>query len=669
MSSPELLSVPEYRRRFPVGVELSQNGKAHFRVWAPRHRKVDVVFEDSPGDRDVVSLKRESRNGPGYFSASVSGISPGTRYRYRLGGNLQLFPDPSSRFQPEGPHGPSQVVDPYSYGWSDQGWRGISIKGQVIYEMHIGTFTPEGTWAAAAKQLRELAALGITTIEIMPVAEFSGRFGWGYDGVNLFAPFHLYGLPDDFKTFVDSAHSLGLGVILDVVYNHLGADGNYLREFSKDYFSSRYKTEWGDTFNFDGKNSQHVRQYILANAAHWISEYHLDGLRLDATQSIFDSSPEHILASLTKTVREAAGKREAILVGENEPQNVRLIRPLERGGYGLDGVWNDDFHHSAIVSMTGRSEAYYTDYRGRPQEFISAAKYGYLYQGQWYRWQHQRRGTAGLHEKPEAFLTFLQNHDQIANSGRGQRCHELTTPGRFRAMTALLLLGPWTPMLFQGQEFASTTPFFYFADFEGKLRRLVRKGRAESLMQFRSLATPEVQAILPDPGDEETFNQSTLDFTDRKRNSHIYRLHKDLLKLRASERVFWDQKRGRVDGAVLDDEAFVLRFFGDDVTGRDDRLLLVNLGPDLNLNPAPEPLLAPPQRQQWIKLWSSEDPEYGGTGTPALETTLNWMIPGHAAIVMRPAIARSIKPASLIHPHVQQALRKKPPNKRPPELL
>lgn len=669
MSSPELLSVSGHPRRFPVGVELSQNGEAHFRVWAPRHRRVDVVFENAPEDHEVVSLKRESGNGPGYFSGSVRNVSPGARYRYRLGGSAHLFPDPASRFQPEGPHGPSQVIDTSSFAWSDQKWRGVSIRGQVIYEMHIGTFTQEGTWAAATKQLRELASLGITIIEVMPVAEFSGRFGWGYDGVNLFAPFHLYGLPDDFKTFVDSAHSLGLGVILDVVYNHLGADGNYLREFAKDYFSSKYKTEWGDAFNFDGKNSQHVRQYLLTNAAYWISEYHLDGLRLDATQSIFDNSREHILASLTKTVRQAAGKRKAIIVGENEPQNIRLVRPLDRSGYGLDGVWNDDFHHSAIVAMTGRSEAYYTDYRGKPQEFISAAKYGYLYQGQWYRWQHQRRGTAGLRENPEAFVTFLQNHDQIANSGRGQRCHELTTPGRFRAMTALLLLGPWTPLLFQGQEFASTNPFFYFADFEGKLRRLVKKGRAESLMQFRSLATPEVQAILTDPGDEQTLKQSCLDFADRKRNSHIYSLHKDLLKLRASERVFWDQKRGRVDGAVLDTEAFVLRFFGDDTTGRDDRLLLVNLGADLNLNPAPEPLLAPPQRQQWIKLWSTEDPEYGGTGTPALETTLNWMIPGHAAIVLHPAIARSITPASLIHPHVQQALRKKPQNKRPPELL
>ena len=275
-----------------------------------------------------------------------------------------------------------------------------------------------------------------------------------------------------------------IGVILDVVYNHLGADGNYLREFANDYFSSKHKTEWGEAINFDGRNSAHVREFVLANAAYWIDEFHLDGLRLDATQSIFDNSPEHILAALTRTVREAAQGREVIVVGENEPQDITLIQSSERRGFGLDAIWNDDFHHSSIVALTGRSEAYYTDYRGKPQEFISAAKYGYLYQGQWYRWQHQRRGTSSLRERPEAYITFLQNHDQIANSGRGERCHKLASPGRYRAVTALWLLSPGTPMLFQGQEFASNNPFFYFADYEGELKGFVKKGRAESLMQF-----------------------------------------------------------------------------------------------------------------------------------------------------------------------------------------
>src|SRR5262245_26170458 len=257
------------------------------------------------------------------------------QYRFRLDYGNRLFPDPASRFQPEGPHGPSQIVSPYSYRWKDDSWPGVSIEGQVLYEMHIGTFAKEGTWNAARELLPELAAVGITLLEIMPVAEFPGRFGWGYDGVNLFAPTHLYGAPDDFRAFVDRAHALRLGVVLDVVYNHLGPDGNYLKEFSQAYFTNRYENEWGEAINFDGDNSAGFRGFFLSNACYWIEEFHLDGLRLDATQQMFDSSPEHILASITREARHAARKRSIVFVGENEPQRARLARSLEAGGYGL----------------------------------------------------------------------------------------------------------------------------------------------------------------------------------------------------------------------------------------------------------------------------------------------------------------------------------------------
>ncbi|MGH9839675.1 MAG: malto-oligosyltrehalose trehalohydrolase [Blastocatellia bacterium] len=644
-------------RSLPVGAEVLEAGGVHFRVWAPRRRNVEVVFDGL--ENLNFALPAEAA---GYFSGAAAKASAGARYRFRLDNDERLYPDPASRFQPEGPHGPSQVVAPRDFTWTDQKWSGVSLKGLVIYEMHIGTFTREGTWAAATAQLPELAELGVTVLEVMPVADFAGRFGWGYDGVNLFAPSRLYGEPDDFRRFVDRAHALGLGVILDVVYNHLGPDGNYLKEFAKDYFSTLHKTEWGEAINYDGRNSRPVREYILTNASCWIAEYHLDGLRLDATQSMYDDSPEHILAALTRTVRAAAsreGGRETIIVGENEPQHIRLVHPPERAecsGYGLDALWNDDFHHSAMVAMTGRGEAYYTDYRGRPQEFISAAKYGFLYQGQWYRWQQRRRGASDLRQRPEVFITFLQNHDQVANSGRGERCHLLTSPGRYRAMTALLLLTAWTPMLFQGQEFASGSPFYYFADFEGELKRLVREGRGQSLAQFRGLATPEMQAALTDPGDAATFERSKLDFADRERHAGIYQLHRDLLRLRRTEPVFRAQQRGALDGAVLGDEAFVLRFFGEDPEGREDRLLLVNLGVDLVLDPAPEPLLAPPLEHQWNLLWSSEDPRYGGLGTPPLETTANWLIPGHAAVALQPAAGATLPKASLIHPEVQRKL-------------
>jgi maltooligosyltrehalose trehalohydrolase len=321
-------------------------------------------------------------------------------------------------------------------------------------------------------------------------------------------------------------------------------------------------------------------------------------------------------------------------VAENEPQHTKLVRPPAQGGYGLDALWNDDFHHSAMVALTGRNEAYYTDYGGTPQEFISACKWGYLYQGQRYTWQQQRRGTPAFGLKPATFVTFFQNHDQIANSGRGLRCHLLTSPGRYKALTAVLLLGPGTPMLFQGQEFAASSPFFYFADFPEALARLVCQGRAASLTQFRSLDNPAMQAGLPHPEDPRTFERSKLDLSERQRHREIYALHCDLLRLRRQDPVLCAAQRpGGMDGAVLGPEAFVLRFFG--VHGN-DRLLIVNLGRDLPLAPAPEPLLAPPEEKAWQTLWSSEDPRYGGGGTAPLDTEHRWQIPGHAAVVLWP---------------------------------
>jgi len=594
---------------------------------------VEVVIEggaERGSDNRTFELEPE---GQGYFSGVVRSVGAGALYRFRLDGGEWLCPDPASRYQPEGPHGPSQVVNPKSFGWTDHNWRGVYPRGQVIYEMHIGTFTREGSWAAAARELDELARLGITVVEVMPVAEFPGKFGWGYDGVNLFAPTRLYGPPDDFRRFVDRAHAVGLGVILDVVYNHLGPDGNYLREFAEDYFTDRYTTDWGAAINFGEENAGPVREYFIANAGYWIDEFHLDGLRLDATQNIYDLSDDHILAAVTRRARSSARGRSIIIVGENETQETVLVRPTEQGGYGIDALWNDDFHHSAMVAMTGRNEAYYTDYLGKPQEFISAVKYGYLYQGQWYRWQEWRRGTPSLKIPRSAFVNFIQNHDQVANSRSGERCHQLTGPGRYRAMTALTLLAPGTPMLFQGQEFAASSPFLFFADHNEKLAPLVRKGRAEFLAQFRSLATPEVQAVLDDPGDERTFKRSKLDLSERERHSAIYEMHRDLLRLRREDAVFGGAAGG-VDGAVLGDEAFVLRFFGED---DDDRLLLVNLGLDLDLSPAPEPLLAPPAGKEWRVLWSSEDPRYGGMGAPPLDAEERWFLPGGAAMALSPA--------------------------------
>jgi maltooligosyltrehalose trehalohydrolase len=622
-------------RRLPVGAELEGDG-VRFRVWAPAAPTVEVVLESGPGSPASVTLDAEDC---GYFSALVRGAAAGTRYRYRLGpADSKPLPDPASRFQPEGPHGPSEVIDPAAFTWTDDAWGGVALPGQVLYEMHVGTFTRAGTWAAAAEELPELARVGIGVIELMPVAEFAGTFGWGYDGVDPFAPTHRYGRPDDLRRFVDRAHALGLGVILDVVYNHLGPAGNYLKTFAPDYFTDRYANEWGEAINFDGPGSGPVREFFTANAGYWIDEFHLDGLRLDATQQMFDASPEHVLVSIVHRVREAGGRRATLVVAENEPQHARLLRPASAGGYGIDAVWNDDFHHAARVAVAGRHEAYYSDYRGTPQELISAVKRGYLYQGQRYTWQRQRRGTPTTGLSPARFVTYVQNHDQIANSLRGRRLHALTSPGRYRAITALLLLAPGTPLLFQGQEFAASTPFLFFADHEPTLATAVRRGRAEFLAQFPGLATAEACAGLPDPAARETFDACVLDLSERERHADAYALHTDLLRLRREDPVFRAQGAGGVDGAVLGAEAFVLRFFD---AGGDDRLLLVNLGADLLLEPAPEPLLAPPEGRRWTITWSSEHPRYGGSGSAPLQADERWTLVGHAASVARPAGERS----------------------------
>jgi maltooligosyltrehalose trehalohydrolase len=615
-------------RKLPVGAEVQPQGGVHFRVWAPRRKTVRVVLEHGPGSPASLPLTAENN---GYFSGLLAPAAADSIYRFELDGDSGRYPDPASRFQPDGPHGASKVIDGSKFEWTDRAWPGVKLERQILYEIHVGTFTKEGNWKAAGEQIEELAAAGITCIEIMPVADFPGRFGWGYDGVNLFAPSWLYGEPDDFRAFIDKAHSFGVGVILDVVYNHFGPDGNYLKNFAEDYFTLKYVNDWGDAINFDGPGSEPVREYFLSNVQYWIEEFHLDGLRLDATQQIFDDSPEHILKGIAKRARSAAGGRSVILVAENETQDAKLVRPFDKGGYELDALWNDDFHHSAIVTLTGRNEAYYSDYLGSPQEYISCAKYGYLFQGQWYKWQKQRRGTASLDLTPGTFVTFIQNHDQVANTLRGKRADRLGAEGKFKAMTTLLLLGPGTPMLFMGQEFAASTPFLFFCDHRAELSKQVREGRAKFLAQFRSLALPEVQSVIPDPGNPSTFQVCKLDFTERQKNEPLYAMHKDLMKLRREDPVFRAQRIRGVDGAVLGEETFVLRYFGEE---HGDRLVLVNFGRDLHLDPAPEPLLAPPQDGIWRILWSSEDPRYGGNGTFPPDTDDNWRLPGYAAVVL-----------------------------------
>jgi maltooligosyltrehalose trehalohydrolase len=621
------------QRRYPIGAEIISQNETHFRVWAPKANVLEVVLEflaDRSAERTFHSLARER---DGYFSGTVS-CGAGTRYRFRLNESENFHPDPASRFQPEGPHGSSYVVDPFAFKWTDANWCGVKLAGQVIYEFHVGTFTPEGTWRAAAEKLELLKSDGITLLEMMPIADFPGRFGWGYDGVDLFAPSHLYGTPEDLRAFIDRAHALGLGVILDVVYNHFGPDGNYLGVYSDDYMNHERENEWGESINFDGKNCGPVRELFITNGCYWIEEFHFDGFRFDATQSIHDKSLEYIVGAVGRAARQAAEERAIVLMAENETQEAKLARTREEGGDDLDGLWNDDWHHSAMVALTGRNEAYYSDYLGCPQEFISAAKYGYLYQGQPYSWQEALRGHPSLDLKPEAFVSFLENHDQVSNSATGDRLRLQTSPGRYRAMTALMLLGPWTPLLFQGEEFGASTPFVYFSEVgDEKLREAVKRGRFEFLAQFPSAASDDVQATLAVPYKIETFRRCKLDWSEREKNQALSSLHRDLIKLRREDSRLCRQSKDGIDGAVLRSESFLLRYFSE---ANDDRLLVVNLGSREDLTSVPEPLLAPPADCTWEILWSSESRRYGGPGAVSMETDEKWVLPAESALVFRP---------------------------------
>ena len=623
------------QRRYPIGAEIIRENETHFRVWTPKANMLEVVLECSTGrstERTFHSLAQER---DGYFSGMVS-CGAGVRYRFRLNGSENFHPDPASRFQPEGPHGSSCVIDPFAFKWTDANWRGVKLAGQVIYEFHVGTFTPNGTWRAAAEKLELLKDDGITLLEMMPIADFPGRFGWGYDGVDLFAPAHLYGTPEDLRAFIDRAHALGLGVILDVVYNHFGPDGNYLGVYSDDYMNRERENEWGESINFDGKNCGPVREFFITNGRYWIEEFHFDGFRFDATQSIHDKSPEYIVGAVGRGARQAAGERAILLFAENETQEAKLARRREVGGDDFDGLWNDDWHHSAMVALTGRNEAYYSDYAGRPQEFISAAKYGYLFQGQPYSWQEAPRGYPTLGLPPETFVVFIDNHDQVSNCAFGDRARTQTSPGRYRAMTALLLLGPWTPLLFQGQEFGATTSFCFFSDVgDDKLKESVRKGRFEFLAQFPSTGCEEIQARIGVPHDPQTFAKSKLDWSERQRNGPLCYLHRDLLRLRKEDSRLSRQIVGGVDGSVLGAESFLLRFLS---AQNDDRLLIVNFGRRQRLVPAPEPLLAPPFGFEWELLWSSEAARYDGPGTVDLATEEEWILPAEVAFVLRPRL-------------------------------
>ncbi len=483
-------------------------GGVEYVIWAPERREVKVLVNPGKADERAVNL---TPCGDGYFAALDSAGRTHDRYFYDLGDG-KLLPDFTSRFQPEGIHGASMVVDPAKYVWHAKDWKRPAWRGQVIYELHIGTFSPEGTYSGAIPHLDHLRDTGVTCIEVMPVAEWAGRKNWGYDGVFLFAPAHAYGTPDEFRAFIDACHERGLAVILDVVYNHLGPQGNVAPMFSPYYFYRGKDTPWGQNFDLDEPHSPPVRALLKQNVAYWLDEFRLDGFRFDATQAIPDSSPVHLLAELSEMIHAKGG----LVVAEDERNSTHVLDLSERKGWDFDAVWADDFHHAMRVSQSPSTERYYAAFKGSAEEIARTIDNGWLYCGDVANHKGVKRGTQCRHLPPEKFVYCISNHDQVGNRPFAERFHHAISPAAYRAVSAFFLLLPYTPMLFMGQEFSASTPFHFFTDYEGDLAKKMAGYRRKEFDRLGMHVPEEREKELPDPQSDEAFNLSKLNWDDLK---------------------------------------------------------------------------------------------------------------------------------------------------------
>lgn len=579
------------------GANVGSDGTT-FLVWAPASKRVDVVIHHSDHETDHPMQAA----GNGYFSLTLD-APPGTLYRYRLDGG-PAYPDPASRYQPRGVHGPSEVIDPNGYRWGDERWEGIRPDRLSIYELHVGTFTPEGTFQAAAERLDYLVELGITAIEVMPIANFPGERNWGYDGVNLYAPATAYGRPDDFRRFVDLAHQKGIAVLLDVVYNHLGPEGNYIPAVTSGrFFTDRHHTPWGSAVNFDGPDSDAVRAFIVYNASHWFDEYHIDGLRLDATHAILDDSPNHILKVLAETAW-LADRYPRILIAEDERNDPKLLRDFARSGYDLDGVWSDDLHHAVRRLTAGDDEGYYADYHGSAKEIASILELG---------WRPIDRVAEGADEiDPPAFVHCIQNHDQVGNRATGDRLHHEIDLATYRALSALLLLSPYTPLLFMGQEWAASSPFLYFTHHPEELGRKVTAGRRAEFKRFSAFSDPAARDRIPDPQAIGTHEESVLDWSEPRRTGHsgVLDLYRELLRLRHGHPALQTSAREGFAVEPVGEATLVLRRR----KGDSELLAIVNLRGETRLDPRALDVLGEEWDGGWSPILVSEDPRFGGAG-------------------------------------------------------
>ena len=517
----------------PFGATLMSGG-VRFRLWAPAARRIEVGVGST---ESALAWRAMQRDTDGWFDQTIDGLPAGTRYSFRVDGG-SIVPDPASRYNPNDVHGASAVVDPLAYEWRDENWRGRRWDDAVIYELHVGTFSPEGTFAGVEKRLDYLADLGVTAIELMPIADFPGKRNWGYDGALPFAPDAAYGTPETLKSLVDAAHARGLMVLQDVVYNHFGPEGNYLHLYAPNFFTDRHQTPWGAAINFDGASSRVVRDFFIHNALYWLEEFHFDGLRLDAVHAIADDSSPDILEELAVTVRERIGAERAIhLVLENDDNEARrLTRNADGAPLSYTAQWNDDVHHALHTIVTGETQGYYGDYVDAPiARLARCLAEGFGYQGETSAWRGGRaRGEPSAALPPDAFISFLQNHDQIGNRALGERIYALADPARIRAALAIILLAPSPPLIFMGDEFAAATPFLFFCDFEPALAAAVTRGRRDEFRSFAEFADSDSADQIPDPSSAATFAQSKLDWRSLRSTDHAewHALYRHLLQLR-----------------------------------------------------------------------------------------------------------------------------------------
>jgi maltooligosyltrehalose trehalohydrolase len=605
-------------KTLPAVPELgaSFEGEAvRFRVWAPDHARAELVLYGA--DQAILGSLPMAREHGGLFT-EVARIPAGQRrllYAFRIDGRGP-YPDPCSSSQPFGVHGPSEIAA-LDFAWTDQGFPGITLEDLVIYEIHVGVATPEGTFEALIPRLDDLVDLGITAIELMPVAGFPGRWNWGYDGVSLRAPAAVYGGPLGLMRLVDAAHARGLAVILDVVYNHLGPDGNYLRCFSERYFTSRRTTPWGEAIDVDGPGAEPVRELLLGSAAMWIERYHVDGLRLDATHAIEDTRPVHLLRELGERVRAAGGARRTVLIAEDERNEAAVVSPAEAGGLGLDAVWADDFHYQLSLAFAGDLGAFGADFSASTAEIAATLQRGWHYEGQVSPRLGRIRGTKVDGVAAPRLVTFIQNHDQIGNRPRGDRLAARVSSAAFHAMSALLLLAPYTPLIFMGQEWNATSPFFYFTDHHPELGRQVTEGRRREL---DSSGLPGC-AEAPDPQAEATFLRSKLDWAERERSGHagVLALYRELLRLRSAHPALRERARGSFAARALGDDALLLDRCG----GGRCVTILVNL----------RGRLAHAVGRRHRVLLSTQEARFGGCGAPPLRHGVAHL-EGPAALVL-----------------------------------